>query len=264
MQRFALVAAQAFEAEDQKSAMINASKLATLGELLATIVHEVNQPLSVISMAAQNARLMIETNTPSVEVIDKLATMEGQARRAGEIVKAIRGLAHPNRSVAAPEDVAPEQVVATLRVLCENMLRTKGIALDVRSSEPCRKVRVRPGALEQILLNLISNARDAVLDRMERRHEKRGGRISIGIEDAGVGDQVTLRISDNGGGIPDDVIERVFDPFFTLKEVGSGTGLGLSICRTLLSDMHGSMRVRNDAEGAIFEIALPASQVTAA
>jgi len=259
MQRFALVAAQAFEVEDQKAAVLNAAKLTTLGELLATIAHEINQPLSIISMAAQNARLLVEMKASPEELIEKLDTTEGQARRASDIVKAIRELAHPGRSMGALETIDPVHVVAMLRTLCENILKTKGITLDLHVPGECRSILGRRGTLEQVLLNLISNAREAILDQADRRNEKYPGKISISINDTEMAGHVVLRVADNGGGIPDDVIERIFDPFFTLKEVGTGTGLGLPICRTLLGDIGATLQVRNDAEGAVFEIVAKAA-----
>lgn len=259
MQRFALVAVQAFEVEDQKTAVVNASKLSALGEMLATIAHEINQPLSIISMAAQNARLLIELDSSSNEVLEKLDTVDSQARRAGEIVKVIRELAHPNRTTGAADEIDLIHVVATLRVLCESILRSKGINLETTMPEKCRNVRARPGLLEQVLLNLISNAKDAISDRATRFKKSCSGRISISIEDEARDKCVIVRVSDDGGGIPEDVIERIFDPFFTLKDVGKGTGLGLSICRTLLTDIGATLRVENDNEGAVFEIALIAS-----
>jgi signal transduction histidine kinase len=259
MQRFALVAAQALEVEDQKAAVLNASKLAMLGELLATIAHEINQPLSIISMAAQNARLLVEMNASPEEVFQKLDTTEGQARRASEIVKAIRELAYPGRAMSALEDIDPAHVVDTLRTLCENVLLTKGISFDLHIPDDTRCIRARRGTLEQVLLNLISNAREAIVDQASRRQEKCLGRISITIDDAETAGRVFLRVADTGGGIPDDVIERIFDPFFTLKEVGTGTGLGLPICRTLLAEIGATLNVRNDAEGAVFEIVAEAA-----
>ena len=258
MKRLELVAAQAFESEDSRTAIINASKLATLGEMLAAIAHEVNQPLSVISMAVQNARMLVEANAPAAEILEKLARTDGQARRAGEIVKAIRNLAHPNRQGIAADGVSLAEALKSLATLCEGTLRSRGIAFEVRMSDPGPLVMADPGGLEQVLLNLVVNARDAVSARMERDGTRSGGRITVAVEDGSLAGSVLIRVSDTGGGIPDDVIERIFDPFFTLKDVGKGTGLGLSICRNLLADMQGTLSVHNDAEGAVFEIELRA------
>jgi signal transduction histidine kinase len=260
MQRLGLVATQAFEAEESRTALVNASKLATLGEMLAAIVHEVNQPLSIISMAAQNARFLVQSNAPPAEVLEKLERTESQARRAGEIVNGIRGLAHPNRAVAAAIAVEPRQILGAIRVVTEGSLRTKGIALEIDVPDPCRKLRADPGGLQQVLLNLIVNARDAVGERLRRDGRKSGGRIAVSVEDRTGDDKLRIRVADDGGGIPADVIDRIFDPFFTLKEMGKGTGLGLSICQSLLADMGGTLAVRNDVEGAVFEIVLAAAE----
>lgn len=259
MERLSLVAAQAFESDDSRNAIINASKLATLGEMLAAIAHEVNQPLSVISMAVQNAQYLVEAKAPASEILEKLRRTDSQARRAGDIVKAIRSLAHPNRTSTLAEPLALESVIRSLALLCEGTLRAKGIAFEIGNLEECQEVLADPGGLEQVLLNLVVNARDAVTAQMERKNSRSGGRISIHVVDNPESHRLLIRVSDNGGGIPEDVIERIFDPFFTLKDVGKGTGLGLAICRNLLADMQGSMSVHNDVDGAVFEIELRAA-----
>jgi signal transduction histidine kinase len=259
MQRLGLVAGQAFMAEENKTALVNASKLATLGELLAAIAHEINQPLSIIAMAVQNAKFLIECDGTREELMEKLERSEAQAYRAGEIVNAIRNLAHPNHVATGPSRVEVPEILQGLKILTDSALRAKGITLAVELPEPCRGVIANVGALQQVLLNLVVNARDAVSDRLTRDGLKSGGRIVIAVNDSASADRLLIQVSDNGGGIPNDLLERIFDPFFTMKEVGKGTGLGLSICRTLLADMGANLSVHNGNDGAVFEIDLAAA-----
>ncbi len=266
MQRLSLIATQAFQVDEQKNVLINTAKLATLGELMTVIAHEISQPLSVIAMAVKNAKLAIETEnerTNSVGtaeqaiVISKLDRIHDQALRAGEIIGAIRTLAHPDRRTLGLRPVSVIEIMDNIRHLTEGSLRNRGIALYCHAPSYCRPLRANPVSLQQVFLNLVVNARDAIADAAKSRNEPTRGEIHISVYDDGTSDRVQVEVSDTGGGIPPDVMNRIFDAFFTLKEVGSGTGLGLSICRTLMTDMGGSISARNESAGAVFRLDIP-------
>ena len=113
--------------------------------------------------------------------------------------------------------------------------------------------------LEQVLLNLITNARHAIEATGRAPRDRR--EISLIVEDGGREDKVTLTVKDTGGGIPEAAMSRIFEPFFTTKEVGEGTGLGLSISYGIISDMGGTIDATNAQDGAVFTITLPALPV---
>lgn len=266
MQRLSLIATQAFEVDEQKNVLINTAKLATLGELMTVIAHEISQPLSVIAMAVKNAKLAIETMNEregtvgpaeQVIVVSKLDRIHDQALRAGEIVSAIRTLAHPDRRTVGLRPVAVTEIMDNIRSLTEGSLRNRGIQLICNAPPYCRPLKANPVSLQQVFLNLVVNARDAIAEYAKRRGEATRGEIRIDVYDDGVSDRLVVEVQDTGGGIPPDVMNRIFDAFFTLKEVGHGSGLGLAICRTLMTDMGGSISAYNKDKGAAFRLEIP-------
>ena len=118
----------------------------------------------------------------------------------------------------------------------------------------------RQDQLEQVIINLLQNARDAINERRAAVGEHFPGRIVVrvaGEARPGVAEQLVIEVSDNGGGIPEEMVDRIFQPFFTTKPPGKGTGLGLSVSFGIVRDHGGSLLVRNGSEGAIFSIRLP-------
>jgi signal transduction histidine kinase len=111
-----------------------------------------------------------------------------------------------------------------------------------------------------VLVNLINNARDAIGDRMETAGPGFAGRIDIAVVPAEAGDQISLFVRDNGGGIPEHALNQIFDSFYTLKEQGKGTGLGLPICKTLIESVGGTIVIRNVGDGAEAEICLKVAE----
>lgn len=266
MQRLSLIATQAFEVDEQKNILINTAKLATLGELMTVIAHEISQPLSVIAMAVKNAKLALEALNGRNEsvgpaehtiVISKLDRIHDQALRAGEIVSAIRTLAHPDRRTVGLKPVAAVEIMDNIRNLTEGSLRNRGIKLTCVAPTYGRALKANPVSLQQVFLNLVVNARDAITEACRVRGEATRGEIRLTVLDDGISDRMAVEVADTGGGIPQDVMNRIFDAFFTLKEIGHGSGLGLAICRTLMTDMGGTINARNEPAGAVFRLEIP-------
>ncbi|OYX12972.1 MAG: hypothetical protein B7Z15_08980 [Rhizobiales bacterium 32-66-8] len=123
-------------------------------------------------------------------------------------------------------------------------------------------VLCRQDQLEQVLINLLQNARDALRDRRARHDPELQGMIAVSValdSPGGNGQTVSITVKDNAGGIPDGVIEKIFQPFFTTKPPGQGTGLGLSVSFGIIRDHHGTLTARNEGLGAVFTIRLPAA-----
>lgn len=266
MQRLSLIATQAFEVDEQKNILINTAKLATLGELMTVIAHEISQPLSVIAMAVKNAKLALESLNGRNEsvgpaehaiVFSKLDRIHDQALRAGEIVTAIRTLAHPDRRTVGLKPVSAAEIMENIRNLTEGSLRNRGIQLTCVAPPYGRALKSNPVSLQQVFLNLVVNARDAITDACRARGEVTRGEIRLTVLDDGVSDHIAVEVADTGGGVPLDVMNRIFDAFFTLKEIGHGSGLGLAICRTLMTDMGGTINARNEPAGAVFRLEIP-------
>lgn len=252
MKRVSLIATKAFQDEDQKAALVTSSKLAAMGELLATIAHEINQPLTIISMSASNGRMLLEDGGELRDLDPKLERIEQQARRAADIIQAVRKLSYADRMSSGDQSIDLRDALQSVEVISRIGLEKNGITLTVHVDDACPMAQGQSSWLQQVVLNLITNARDAILDRLAEDPERAPGAIRVSVSE--VEDHVVLRIADNGGGIPEDIQEKIFAPFFTLKEMGKGNGLGLALCRRLISDMGGQITLRNEDEGAVFEI----------
>ncbi len=232
-----------------------ASKLATLGEMATAMAHELNQPLSVIRMAADSTIEWIEEGAADTEYLSvKLGRISAQTERAARIIDHMRMFGR--KADEKPEALDLRNVVTDTMSLIGQQLRLRSIEVETILPERCRKVVGHAIQLEQVLLNLITNARHAI----EATGRAPGGprKISLIVEDAGQEDKVTLTVKDTGGGIPEAAMSRIFEPFFTTKEVGEGTGLGLSVSYGIISDMDGTIDATNAKDGAVFTITLPA------
>ncbi|BDI29512.1 hypothetical protein CCAX7_15630 [Capsulimonas corticalis] len=226
------------EAERQ---LVHSSKLASLGTLSAGVAHELNQPIAIIRGVAQ--QLQDEPGL-SQDVQDDLTLIEGQTSRMVKIINHLRSFSRCGGQTF--EEVAVNNVVRDCLLLVGAQLRTQNIELDLDLND-VPDVFADANELEQVVLNLITNARDAMDGRP-------GARIFV--RTLVRQDRVIMEFRDNGPGIPEAVAERIFDPFFTTKEVGKGTGLGLSISHGIIEKHQGMLTVHNDG-GAVFTIDLP-------
>jgi PAS domain S-box-containing protein len=242
-----------------RSRLVTSGRLAAVGELAAGIAHEINNPIAfihanlnqlqrdwkVVGSALEGARARRESAAILSEGEELIAeSLEGIDRIAA-IVRDIRGFSHAGRA---------ERSVADLRPLVEGALRMAAPQLGSRvqvekelSAVP--GIHCAPQEIQQVLLNLILNARQAI--------EAEGTiRVSVGSE----GSWVVLCVEDDGCGIPEDLIDRIFDPFFTTKGVGEGTGLGLAISYEIVRRHGGEIEVESTAgRGSKFQVRLPAA-----
>ena len=227
--------------------------MATLGEMATGLAHEINQPLNVMRMAIVNVLKRLNNGDVQVDyLIDKLTRIDTQVQRAARVVDHMRVFGR--RSETEQQPFNPVQAIeGTLSLLSED-LRDKGV--DLRISETGFEVQVRGyvDQLEQVLINLMVNARDALLGKRETLP---GFKPWISLYTERDTHSVRLWVEDNGGGIDPRLLERIFEPFFTTKPVGFGTGLGLSVSYDIVENMGGKLSVRNSTEGARFCIELP-------
>ena len=230
--------------------LVQASKLATLGEMATGVAHELNQPLGVIRMAATNCVKRIDRGKVDNDYMkSKLARIEEQTERASQIINHMRIFGRKADGHREPFDLCA--ALGEVASLARTQLHTLDISCHLKLPESPVFVLGEKVLFEQVLLNLISNARDAI--------ESQGhasGTISLETEFDQAG-QVSILIRDTGGGIPEEILDRLFEPFFTTKEPGKGTGLGLSISFGTIQDMSGTLTARNEGDGACFAIDLP-------
>jgi two-component system C4-dicarboxylate transport sensor histidine kinase DctB len=236
------------ELREKQEQLVQAGKLAILGELTTGVAHELNNPLNNIGLFIGNAIDLIELGIANPQyVLQELHNAMLQVRKATEIISHLRTFGR-----AAPvnyESVAINQVVQSAIFLIREQLRLRQIEVELHF--PAEDVIVTGNAiqLEQVFINLLTNARDAMVGARRK---------VITIECIIKDDLVEIHFSDTGPGIPAGLEQRVFDPFFTTKDVGAGTGLGLSITYGIVKEHQGMITAENHPEGgALFLLQLP-------
>ncbi len=228
-------------------------KLAVLGEVAAGIAHEMNQPLAAISMAAENAERALARPAPDLErVTDKLTVITRQTHRIAQVINHI-GLF--GRSDAGDVDaINIAGVINGTLILLDGRLRHEAITVTTEIEDELPRVRGATVMLEQVMINICANAIDAYRERPQLSERP------LHIRARACEGKLLITVADRAGGIPSEVLPRIFDPFFTTKATGVGTGLDLSISYATVADMGGTISVRNESAGALFEIVLPPAE----
>ena len=232
---------------EKQAELVQAGKLAALGQLSAGISHEINQPLTAISHYAHNGvRLLQQGRAHEAEA--NFEQISSLTKRSTSIIARLKSMARKRRD--SIQTVCLNQVVDHVLTLLQSHSQTHCTEIVVDMPSENNMVMAEQIQLEQVVLNLMSNALDAVADNL---HTKK-----ITIECLHSKGQIELRIADNGPGIAPELYEQVFNPFFTTKEVDQGLGLGLSISYNIIQDFGGQLAVvRHPMKGAIFSLRLP-------
>jgi len=227
--------------------LVHAGKLAVLGQMAAGITHELNQPLAALRALSENTQLLLERDMRD-DARDTVARMSGLVERMAGITGQLRLFARKGTVSLEAAPVAP--MIASARLLLDARLRARGITVG-ESGVAGASILCDPSRMEQVFVNLLSNAIDALAD-------VEAPRIDIVVTRGG--GRVRIAICDNGPGVPDDILPRVFDPFVTAKSAGAGLGLGLTISHKILRDIGGALHVRNLPDGgAEFTVDVPAA-----
>ena len=223
-------------------------KMASIGLLAAGVAHEVNTPLTGISSFTQMLLQNAEPEDPRTKVLEKI---ERQTFRAAKIVNGLLNLARPAHVDAGPIDV--NAVINDVLSLLEHQLRNHNIQVRKELASPGLIVQGIEYKLQQVFLNLFLNARDAM---------PRGGWLTIATSARQDGRTVAIEVSDTGSGIPPDHLSRIYDPFFTTKEIGKGTGLGLSITYGIVQEHDGAITCDSVVgKGTRFTLTLPLAAI---
>ncbi len=241
---------QSVETQQQ---LIQAGKMATLGEMATGVAHELNQPLSVIKTASS----FISKKTSQDTAIDPdiLATLskeiESHVDRASKITNHMRLFGR--KSSLSKEDVDINDTLKRAFDIFSQQLKLRGITVIWSLEDSLPVILADSVKLEQVFINLLLNARDAIVTRHENEEQTFLKQIQITTFENNA--QVVVTISDTGTGVPEDLIDKIFEPFFTTKKVGKGTGLGLSITYGIVRESNGNIRVaNNESGGAIFTL----------
>jgi PAS domain S-box-containing protein len=232
-------------------------RFATVGEMAGTMAHEISQPLQVINIACASAREELvdsldHGSTPDGPYLKvKLDRIAHQVECASRIVGDLRAFVHGSAD-HQPQPFDPSPAIRSAIKLTAYGMRQAGIALSASAADGLPMVTGDVARLEQVMVNLLNNARDAgarTIDVVTQAVEKSGRPF------------VRIAVLDNGPGIAADVLDQLFVSFVTTKPRGTGTGLGLRICRRIVEEMGGSIAASNRAEGgACFEVLLPAAR----
>ena len=240
------------EAQGRRQELAHMTRVATMGELTASLAHEINQPLAAILSNAQAAqRLLASGRMNGQEIREILADIVADDQRAGEVIRRMRAVLRRGESNPTILDVNDLVAEAIGLVRGEMILQNVALSLDL-SSEPCwvHGDRIQ---LQQVLLNLMMNALDAMKDTTD------GGRRVIVRTAATNGRDVKVSVEDSGTGVQAEKLEQIFEPFVTTKP--HGLGLGLSICRSIIQAHGGRIGTTNGVDrGATFWFTLPAAE----
>ena len=237
--------------------LIHAGRLAEIGEMSAGFAHEINNPLQIIKseytlvemiLADLKERGELKESEELVELQDSIDQIKLQVDRCADITQAILQFGRKGEAVAKDIDLIPE-----VTGMVANKAGVHGIAIEQEISGQVSSLYGDPRHLQQVLVNLLNNAIDAVI----ARHGSSGGAIRI---ESGPTENrhIQVKIRDNGSGISSENLKKIFTPFFTTKPVGKGTGLGLSVCFGIIDKMGGEMSVASQENvGTTFTIRLP-------
>ncbi|GMU56739.1 MAG: hypothetical protein AMXMBFR33_58850 [Candidatus Xenobia bacterium] len=232
---------------DSRSQLVQSSKLAAVGELAAGVAHELNTPLGTVLLSLDSTRSALDSGR-SEAALKRLERARGEVMRAREIVAKLLYYARDAAS-AGRQSVSGEQLVRDTLGLIGHQLETGGVRVSTLF-EKAPSAYCNANEIQQVLINLLLNARDAVGER--------GGEVQVTVR--AEGDRVVLEVADNGPGVPPEVEERIFDPFFTTKPVGRGTGLGLSVSKQIVELHQGQLTFcRRPGGGACFQVRLPSA-----
>jgi polar amino acid transport system substrate-binding protein len=227
-----------------EQALVQGEKLSAIGQLAAGVAHELRNPLFVISNVLYELRETLDSAEP--ETMEHLRIAEDENRRASGIIDNLLEFARPTGEGSCVMEV-DEVIRQVARVFGESLVQHRiDLVTDLRSPAPCR---FHPDAFKQVMVNLMTNAIDAM---------PRGGRLALATRDAGYG-HVEVRVEDTGDGIPAEKQKDIFNPFFSTKPPGKGTGLGLWLVHSTVQRYDGRVSFQSqEGRGSTFSLALRA------
>ena len=254
------------ELQATQTQLVQAAKLASIGELASGIAHELNQPLMVIRSTSQYIQRLIGKQTLDIDELEEcLEPVEKNTKRMMNIINHLRVFSRQSPSKFSPQDV--NAIVESAVDMVQAQLRLHSIKVELNLSAGLPKVMGDYNRLEQVFLNLITNARDAIQERIQKEEtqapgiEKTYGHLVVTTSAVDGKGTVNVVVGDNGCGISNADIGKVFDPFYTTKPEGKGTGLGLSISYGIIKEHGGRINVKESGpDGTTFRVTLQAAQ----
>lgn len=241
---------------ETQAQLVQASKLASIGELASGIAHELNQPLMVIRTGIQMIERTIQKDKINIDQLqDDMTMMNRNTKRMMNIINHLRVFSRQSNTDFEAVDI--HQVIEDALSMISEQFRLKNIAIHKTFFPDLPHIKGSANQLEQVILNLMTNARDAIMDKNDVNKS-----VDIKTECSESRSIVNVFIKDSGKGIPSDHMHKIFDPFYTTKDVGKGTGLGLSISYGIIKEHQGEIIVSETGDcGTTFVIKLPAKAV---
>ncbi|RYZ88613.1 MAG: GHKL domain-containing protein, partial [Proteobacteria bacterium] len=233
----------------QREKLVASSKMSSLGEMAGGVAHEINNPLTIIIGHANRLRRRLERGViEPAEMSVELTKIEATAHRIAKIIKGLRSFSRDSENDPM-ELTSVNQILDDTLELCQEKIKHNSIKLSIGEVSQA-KIRCRPGQISQVLLNLLSNATDAVEGLNDRW-------IKIETDTDEALDEILISVTDSGYGIDKTIWDKLMQPFFTTKDVGKGTGLGLSISRGITEAHGGSLQYDRSSQHTRFLLRLP-------
>ena len=253
-----IIANKELLAKEKQLALAHTFRLSTLGEMASAMAHEINQPLSIISLVSESIFRDIEKDRIDISLLPKdLKDILHSIKRIDRIITHMQTFA---RQPGEWKLIEPEQMLDNAFIILGEQFRVHSILVSRHIEENLPPIETDPNQLEQVFINILINA-DQVLNEKESQKGQMGEGFQkqIVINIFQEGEDVVFEFADNGYGVPDEIKSRIFEPFFTTKEMGEGTGLGLSISYSILNQsLKGRIWVEdNQMKGASFKVAIP-------
>jgi len=251
-----VVATDVTEIMEKEAQLIQAGKMTSLGEMSAGMAHELNQPLNAIKVGNDFLKKMIDESRkiPEENLLRVVNETRNQVDRAAGIINRLREFGR--KAEFTKEKVKIEKPIKDVFRIIVQQLSLQNIEVKLDLDDNLPPVAAHSNRLEQVIFNLVTNARDAI------NHKSHAGSDSnnhiIRVRSYAEGDRVAVTVSDTGAGIPEDARDKIFEPFFTTKETGKGMGLGLSISYGIVRDYGGDIKVEcREGEGTTFKLTFP-------
>ncbi|SMF76749.1 sensor histidine kinase [Pseudobacteriovorax antillogorgiicola] len=237
------------EAEINKQKANHAEKMASIGEMSASIVHEIRNPLTIITGQVSLAQEYLNRDKMTKEFSQRLIDrLEKSATRINGIIKSLLNLSR-NTGNDAMSSFSLNEILDEVNLFASLKIKGAKVPLSITKLEPDVSVVCHPSEIIQVLINLVKNAKEEVY-----QDENPWVELSANLQE----EQLQIFVTDSGNGIPDDVAKRIFEPYFTTKTIGEGTGIGLSLCKRLIEDVHqGRFYLDRNHPNTRFVIELP-------
>ncbi|MCP4688278.1 MAG: hypothetical protein GY859_09515 [Desulfobacterales bacterium] len=239
--------------QEKQAQVVHAGRLAAMGEMAAGIAHEINQPLSIIRVASDGLKAYFKKRDPGTMEEEAVEAIIGQVERAGGIITNMRAFAR-----VRPDDAAPADLIEPLNTALsffKEQFRIHQISLEVDLPDRLPRVSVNPQKFEQIVVNLLSNARFAVDEKRKTAGPEYKKVVAARLGPGDENDLAVFEVEDNGVGMAPGVLDRCLEPFYTTKEVGEGSGIGLSIVNSIVREYKMKLEIRSaPGRGSSFRV----------